>query len=352
MKTHKRKAFAITAGVKSALWIASLLASMSATPVIGQTSLPSSFDSLGPTVQSLKTDTGRTIHFVDDGNEDGLPVVFTGGLGTSVRVIRLLDFLETMRRDLKLRFITVERNGFGQTEFDDSLTMTDYVSDVETVLSHLQIDRFALFGISGGGPYTAKIAERHAGRILSVHMAATSPAIGNPQRCSNGRSSPYAEMLRYPMRFFGFPENSPLHRIKGFQDTAYDEAARAHNLRGQSAELAPLLHELTLYCTEPPMDSGHITAPVYVYLGLQDDVLSSVNPDDWYSAYPNADVTVRTYPDGGHDVQYRHLDQILLDISGQGDRILVCENGHQRMIDPPAAANSTAASLGLCAWQN
>ena len=59
-----------------------------------------------------------------------------------------------------------------------------------------------------------------------------------------------------------------------------------------------------------------------------------MNPDDWYSAYPNADVTVRTYPDGGHDVQYRHLDQILLDISGQGDQILVCENGQQRMIDP------------------
>ena len=49
---------------------------------------------------------GPGLHFVDDGYEDGLPVVFTGGLGTSVRVIRLLDFLETMRRDLKL--ITVE----------------------------------------------------------------------------------------------------------------------------------------------------------------------------------------------------------------------------------------------------
>ena len=99
-------------------------------------------------------------------------------------------------------------------------------------------------------------------------------------------------------------------------------------------------------------DEPSITAPVYVYLGLQDDVLSSVNPDNGYSAYPNADVTVRTYPDGGHDVQYRHLDQILLDISGQGDRILVCENGQQRMIDPSAAANSTANSIGLCAWQN
>ena len=88
-----------------------------------------------------------------------------------------------------------------------------------------------------------------------------------------------------------------------------------------------------------------------MYLGVQDDVLSSVNPDNWYSAYPNADVTVRTYPDGGHDVQYRHLDQILLDISGQGDQILICENGQQRMIDP-SEANRTAASLGLCTWQN
>ena len=167
-------------------------------------------------------------------------------------------------------------------------------------------------------------------------MAATSPAIGNPQRCSNGAAARTRRCCDTRCVFW-FPGKQPAASDKGFQDTAYDEAARAHNLRGQSAELAPLLHELTLYCTEPPMDSGHITAPVYVYLGLQDDVLSSVNPDDWYSAYPNADVTVRTYPDGGHDVQYRHLDQILLDISGQGDRILVCENGQQRMIDPSEA---------------
>ena len=141
--------------------------------------------------------------------------------------------------------------------------MTDYVSDVETVLSHLQIDRFALFGISGGGPYTAKIAERHAGRILSVHMAATSPAIGNPQRCSNGATVRTRRCCDTPC-VFGFPENSPLHQIRGFQDTAYDEAARAHNLRGQSAELAPLLHELTLYCTEPRWTRSYHRAGVRI----------------------------------------------------------------------------------------
>jgi non-heme chloroperoxidase len=317
-----------------------------------QQALQLTFDSLGPTVQQLQSDNGRNIHFIDDGNEGGTPVVFTGGLGTSVRVVRLLDFLESMRRDLNLRFITVERNGFGQTAFDETLTMADYVAEVEQVLEHLNIEKFAVFGISGGGPYTAKIAESNADRLLSIHMAATSPAIGNLQRCSGNAPSPWAEMLRYPMQFFGFPEESPLHRIEGFQATAFDEAARAHNLRGQSADPAPLLHELNLYCTEAVMDSAHITTPVFVYLGLKDEVLGSVNPDAWIAAYPNSDVQVRTYPNGGHDVQYRHLDQILLDMSGAGDKILICEDGIDQMVLPESIEGKNPDSLGLCIWQN
>ena len=160
--------------------ISSLFFAVVITPALAQQSLQLEFDSLGPTVEQLRSDNGRNIHFIDDGNQSGTPVVFTGGLGTSVRVIRLLDFLETMRSDLNLRFITVERNGFGQTAFDETLTMADYVSDVEKVLAHLDIEKFALFGISGGGPYTAKIAESNARRLLSIHMAATGPAIGNP----------------------------------------------------------------------------------------------------------------------------------------------------------------------------
>lgn len=316
-----------------------------------QLTLPAEFDSLGPTVEQLIARDGRKIHYIDDGNEAGLPVIFTGGLGTSVRVVRLLDFLRTMREELNLRFITVERNGFGQTAFDPTLTMSDYVADVEEVLQHLRIDKFAVFGISGGGPYTAKIAEENSTRLLSIHLAATSPNIGNPQRCNNSATatSPYAEMLRYPMQFFGFAAESPLHQIEGFQDTAFDEAARAHNLRGQSADDAPLLHELSLYCTEDPMDSAHIDVPVFVYLGLQDEVLGVVDPEAWERAYPNAELQLRTYPDGGHDVQYRHLDQILLDIAGLGDKTLICRNGVEQMV---ASTLVDGAPLGLCIWSN
>ena len=49
---------------------------------------PEKFDSLGPTVQSLSNN-NKIIYFIDDGKVTDKPVVFIGGLGTSVRAIRL-----------------------------------------------------------------------------------------------------------------------------------------------------------------------------------------------------------------------------------------------------------------------
>jgi pimeloyl-ACP methyl ester carboxylesterase len=315
--------------------------------------LPAQFDSLGPTVQSLILPNGREVHYIDDGEPGWLPVVFTGGLGTSVRVIRLLDFLKSMRHQLNIRIITVERNGYGQTEYDNSLGMADYAIEVEAVLELLGIEKFAVFGISGGGPYTAKIAARNADRLLSIHMAATSPALNSGKRCENDSpANIYRDMLRYPMQFFGFPEHSPMHQVEGFQDTAYDEAARAHNIRGQSADPIPLAHEIGLYCKEGAVDSSKVKVPVYVYRGLADEVLGAGDPDLWQQSYPNARVSFRGYPGEGHDVQYRHLDQILLDIAGFGGEILVCKGNTHEMVTPEKLQLElkNGAALGLCSW--
>ncbi len=329
-----------------------LLGPVEAAPLLDQ--LPEAFDSLGPTVQQLETPGGRQIHYIDDGPKSGVPVVFTGGLGTSVRAIRLLDFLRGMRTQLQLRLITVERNGFGQTAFDPSLDMTDYAVDVEQVLKTLGIDKFSLFGISGGGPYTAKIAARNEHRLLSLHMAATSPLIGQPAWCeSNGGISGYRDLLAYPMQFFGFPAVSTLHQVEGFQDTAYDEAARAHHLRGQAADPAPLDHETQLYCKEGSIDTSRVTADVYVYRGLADALLKSEQADQWQVSYPKAKLMLREYPGEGHDVQYRHLDQILLDLAGYGSQILVCDGGSHKQIAPAQLDKmlTGGATLGLCIWQ-
>ena len=117
-----------------------------------------------------------------------------------------------------------------------------------------------------------------------------------------------------------------MHQVAGFQDTAFEEAARAHNARGQQADPAPLDHEIGLYCAEGMINNDEVSAPLFVYQGGADAVLDQAGPKAWKRAFPAAPLVLRAYPGEGHDVQYRHLDQILLDIAGYGDNILICKD--------------------------
>jgi len=88
--------------------------SVPAPPVLFQTQ----FDPLGPAVQALPGTNKRTVHFTDTGETGWRPVLFLGGTGTSARAFLMTGYLETLRRQLHLRFISVERNGFGAPPSD------------------------------------------------------------------------------------------------------------------------------------------------------------------------------------------------------------------------------------------
>ena len=313
---------------------------------------PENFDSLGPTVQSLSNN-NKTIYYIDDGKDTDTPVVFIGGLGTSVRAIRLLDFLRSYREELGLRFISIERNGFGQTPFNPDFNMNTYIQDVIAILNHLDIEKFSLFGISGGGPYASKIASIIPERIESMHMAATLPVLGTKDRCSKGKiNNIYKDIIKYPMKYFAFSSNSPIHQIDGFQDTAYDEAARTFFLNGQMANIDPLDHELTLFCNEGIINTESFVGSVYVYAGKADPLIGEGDIENWEKFYPNADVIKRIYPGEGHDIQYRHLDQILIDIKYKKNELLICENEKNLLLNSDQLDHSEEYQLGLCIWQD
>ena len=313
---------------------------------------PKSFDSLGSTVKSLIINE-KVINYIDDGKKTNTPVVFISGVGTSVRASRLLDFLRSFREELGLRLISIERNGFGQTLFNPLNNMATYSQDILDILDHLDIDSFSLFGISGGGPYAAKLASIAPERIESIHMAATLPVLGTRERCNDGQIyNIYKDIFKYPMKYFSFPNDSPIHMIDGFQDTAYDDASRTFYINGQMADVSPLDHELTLYCDEGVIDTNSIKAPLYIYAGLSDPLLSNNDINDWSIYYPNSDVIKRVYPGEGHDVQYRHLDQILIDIKFKGNKVLICNNDQEQLINSSDLKISNNYHYGLCIWGN
>ena len=72
----------------------------------------------------------------------------------------------------------------------------------------------------------------------------------------------------------------------------------------------------------------------------------------WQTNYPNVRRT-RLYEGEGHDVQYRHLDQVLVDMAGLADQLVVCRNGRTKLVKERRAEQLVAdgrATLGLCAW--
>lgn len=320
--------------------------------------LQAEFNYLGPTMKTMEAVSGRTLVYLDEGEESWQPVVFVGGSGTSGRVFAMLEFLRETRQKLKLRFIGVERNGFGTTAFDDSLGYADYAEDVEAVLAHLGVDDFSLFAISGGGPYSAVIAARNAERLKSVHLAS---ALTFEDPSALQCIVPAEALTLYtqdPVAWFGFPSESPVHRIPGFQDAAFDDSARTFNMGGQAGDPAALHHEFQLYCQNQSLpDLAAVDAPVYLYYG-DADPLTPIDPHAgrWHTAFINAEVKSRFYPAEGHDAQYRHLDQILVDIAGMGNKVVVCDKGGKKTKLVKEAKSekilAKGGTLGICAWQD
>ncbi len=316
--------------------------------------LPLAFDDLGVAVQTLKTADGRTIHYTDTGEVGFRPVLFMGGTGTSARAFEMTEFLKSMRKQLKLRFITVERNGFGDSPMIAGWSYGDYVAEVRAVLDHLNVQRMSGVAISGGGPYMAQVAAAMPERFISLHLlaAATQRLAGDPicKYTAEQITAVIKPQAQNPKTWWGFPKDSPTHQILGFTDRAFDEGARAFYIRGQMGDPAPEVAEVMRYCGPAP-DLSAVKAPAFIYQGSADKQVTADTAERWKAQLPNV-VEMRLYPGEGHDVQYRHWDQLLLDVAGQSQLTAVCASGRSRAV-PKAQAEQmlkAGATLGVCAW--
>jgi non-heme chloroperoxidase len=195
------------------------------------------FDYMGPAVRKLELSSGKTVAYVDEGEEDWIPVLYAGGAGTAARAMSLTDFLRTFRGQLGLRLITVGRNGFGETEYLPDWEYEDYAAEVAEVLDHLGVDSFVGMAISGGGPYLAAVASAVPDRLISIHMAAAlSQSAPDSWNAVNDIES-IMKMLRgypaNPLQWWYLGDTSPMAVVPGFQDTANEDGTRSFFMGGQ-----------------------------------------------------------------------------------------------------------------------
>jgi len=113
--------------------------------------------------QQIRLKDGRILGYAEYGVPDGKPVFYFHGFPGS-RLDWLLSDSDDSATELNARIISVDRPGMGLSDFKKDRKILDWPDDVIELADALQVDRFAVMGLSGGGPYAAvcafKIPER------------------------------------------------------------------------------------------------------------------------------------------------------------------------------------------------
>lgn len=133
------------------------------------------------TNQTLELEDGRTLGYAEYGAEDGKPVFVFHGFPGSRLTWPAFD-PNDCAGELGLRIIAPERPGYGLSDFQPGRELLDWPDDVVALADLLGIDRFAVLGLSGGGPFASvcayKIPDRLEATALVVGMGpADAPGI-------------------------------------------------------------------------------------------------------------------------------------------------------------------------------
>ena len=117
--------------------------------------------------QRLRLADGRRLGFRVYGDPQGAPVLFLHGTpGSRLK----FSIAHETGRSQGLAIVAPDRWGYGLTEAPKAPSLGAFVDDMAALMDRLGTRRFAVGGISGGGPYAAAVAARLGPRITAVAL--------------------------------------------------------------------------------------------------------------------------------------------------------------------------------------
>lgn len=117
------------------------------------------------TDQRIRLPDGRWLGFAEFGDPNGKPAFLFHGIPGSRLEAGLVD---ADARANGIRIIGVDRPGMGNSTFQPERTFLDWPEDIGRLADQLELDRFAIIGISGGGAYVSACAVTMPERITSA----------------------------------------------------------------------------------------------------------------------------------------------------------------------------------------
>lgn len=112
--------------------------------------------------QTIQLRDGRNLGYACYGSPSGRPVLyFTGGNSSRLEGM----WFEETAQQQDIYLIVPDRPGFGLSDFQPGRQFLDWPDDVAQLADSLGVDRFAVFGLSGGSPHVAAVCYKLPERV-------------------------------------------------------------------------------------------------------------------------------------------------------------------------------------------
>lgn len=113
------------------------------------------------------------ISFAEYGNKDGFPILIQHGMVASIKDGSLFQKLI----DLGARVISIARPGYGESSPYAMENIGEWGEIAAILVNELQLNRFDVFGISSGAPYSYSIGSRLPEKTRNIFILSGIPAL-------------------------------------------------------------------------------------------------------------------------------------------------------------------------------
>jgi pimeloyl-ACP methyl ester carboxylesterase len=136
---------------------------------------------------SIVLNDGRQLGYAEYGPTSGKPLLWFHGTPGARRQIS--PEAREAANERGVRIIAVERPGIGASTPHCYESIRDFARDIAYLASALELERFAVVGLSGGGPYALACASHMPDRVFSAGvLGGVAPAVGE-DRVEGGQST-------------------------------------------------------------------------------------------------------------------------------------------------------------------
>lgn len=297
------------------------------------------------------------------GDPQGKPVLAFHGTPASRLMYRKGDIAA---RQLGLKLIAPDRPGYGLSPMDVGATLASRTNMHAALADALDLEQFALIGISGGGPYATALAARLGNRVTALalvspmgpvadYVAAGLPRLPVLQRrfflklsqrrwlIAPGAALGVAAFRRAPRSVAKLFKRA----LGGDDDRVLSDPGVLDNLIDMTQEAlrsgaVGALADFRIFGQPWPVDYDAISAPATIWAGTADKVVPV--PVCAYLAHRIPGARLKTVPGAAHFWILEHVEEVLAEAKSMIEKAPPVARGPQPEPRPSSSVMGASAS--------